>query len=403
MLTMNKSTGSRRAVTILCMVVIGFSFLFSAGCMSKRSVLGTRFFPPPPSAPKIQFLKRISSSRDIVDQSAFEAFVVGGIKVKRFAKPYGVAVHDGVIYICDVQLGTVIVVDPINKKFDWLHDEGPGKLSRPVNMAIDKDGTKFVADYDRQQVLVYDADNKFVRAFGNKEQFKPIGVAVFGEKLYVADTQGHEVEILDKKTGERLDILGEPGLDEGQFYHPTNVSVDHEGNIYVTDTINFRIQKFDADGNFVLGFGKAGDVAGNFSRPKGNAVDRNGYIYVVDSSFENVQIFTPEGKVALFFGGWGDALVPGALWLPAGIHITYDKKLINYFEQIHHKDFLVDYLVLVASQYGPPYINVYAFGKAREGSPLEKGEEEQAYREEKEKTKAEAGIVPQAADIESSD
>ncbi|MEK6776805.1 MAG: hypothetical protein AABY87_08000 [bacterium] len=398
---MKSRIGAMDTVYILCTIVIGLSLLGGGGCMPKRAELGTRFFPPPPNPPKIQFLKRVSSSKDVEKDSKFEAFVVGGVKANRFGKPYGVAVHDGVIYICDAQLGTVIVVDLINKKFDWLHDQGQGKLSRPINMTIDKDGTKFVADYDRQQVLVYDSNNEFVRAFGNKKQFKPIGVAVYGDKLYVADTQDHEVEVLDKKTGERLDILGEPGLDEGQFYHPTNVSVDHEGNLYVTDTINFRIQKFDSDGNFLLGFGEAGDVAGNFSRPKGNAVDRNDFIYVVDSGFENVQVFTPEGEIALFFGGWGDALVPGALWLPAGICITYDEKLLNYFEQIHHKDFLIDYLILVTSQYGPPYINIYAFGKAREGSPLEKGEGEKAYLEGKEKKKPEAGSVPQATDIES--
>lgn len=369
--------------------------------MPKRAELGTRFFPPPPNPPKIQFLKRVSSSKDVEKDSKFEAFVVGGNKAKRFGKPYGVAVHDGVIYICDAQLSTVIVIDLINKKFDWLHDSGRGKLSRPINIAIDQNGTKFVADYDRQQVLVYDASNEFVRAFGNKEEFKPTDVAVYGGKLYVVDTQDHEVEVLDKETGEVLSTIGEPGLEEGQFYHPTNISVDQKGNLYVTDTINFRIQKFDPDGNFLLSFGEAGDVAGNFSRPKGNAVDRNDFIYVVDSGFENVQIFTPEGEIALFFGGWGDALVPGALWLPAGICIAYDEKLLSYFDKIRHKDFNVEYLILVTSQYGPPYVNIYAFGTAMEGSPLAKGEGEKAYHEGKKEKKPDAGHVPQATDIES--
>ena len=381
------------------MVLLGLLAAAAAGCMPKRPELGTRYFPPPPEPPRIQFLKRISSSRDVEPHSEFQAFVVGGVKAKRFGKPYGIAVHDGVIYVCDAQLGTVVTIDLIHKKFDWLHDRGRGNLERPIQIAIDRDGTKYVSDYARHQVLVYDAENKFVRAFGDEKLFKPIGLAIYKDRLYVADTRDHEIEILDKKTGEPLGVIGEPGLEEGQFYHPTNLSVDKDGNLYVTDTINFRIQKFDSDGNFLMAFGEAGDVVGNFSRPKGNAVDPNGFIYVVDSAFENVQIFTPEGEVALFFGGWGDALVPGALWLPAGICITRDAKLMKYFEPVHHKDFLVDYLILVTSQYGPPYINVYAFGKAREGTPLARGEGEKGYRAPEKKDVPAAGKVPPAAGI----
>ncbi len=364
---------SRTIYMTLYIMVIGLSaLLFMSGCAMTGQKLGTRFFPPAPEAPKIQFLKRISSSRDIEKHSAFETFVVGGVSVRRFGKPYGVDVHNGIIYVCDVQFGTVMVIDIANKKFDWLHDQGAGDLIRPINIAFDKNGTKYVADYERHQVVVFDSDNNFKRAFGNKEQFKPTDVAVFEDKLYVADSRDHEIEVLDKKTGETLSIIGDPGQGEGQFYHPTNLTVDKDGNLYVSDTLNCRVQKFDPDGNFLLAIGQCGDAVGTFARPKGVAVDDNGFIYVVDSAFENVQIFTPEGEAALFFGGWGDAMVPGALWLPAGV--TTDKSLLSYFNSLSHDDFILEHLVLVTSQYGPPYINIYGFGNAREGSPLAKGE-----------------------------
>ena len=365
------------------LLVIGSLILtLAGGCSPAGKKLGTRFFPSEPEPPKIQFLKRISSSSDVEKHSAFEAFVVGGVNIKRFGKPYGIEVHDGIIYVCDVQFGTVIVIDLINKKFDWLHDQGAGKLVRPINIAITEDGTKYVADHERQQILVFDKANNFLRTFGNKEQFKPTDVAVFEDRLYVADTRDHEVEVLNKKTGESLNIIGEPGVGEGQFHHPTNLTVDKDGNLYVTDTINCRVQKFDQEGNFLLSVGRCGDVVGSFARPKGVAVDDNGFIYVVDSAFENVQIFSPEAEAALFFGGWGDAMVPGALWLPAGI--TTDKSLLSYFNSLSHKDFKLESLILVTSQYGPPYVNIYGLGNAREGSPLAKGEFK-AYDEDKSK------------------
>jgi len=361
--------------------------LFTTGCATTRKGLGTRFFPPAPEAPKIQFLKRISSSLDVEKSSQFKEFVTGQNIVKRFGKPYGVEVHDGLIYICDVEQGTVIILDMVNKSFDWLHDTGAGDTVRPINIAIDKDGTKYVADYYLQQIFVYDKDNRFKRIFGNKGQFKPTDVALFEDKLFVVDTRDHEVEVLDKKTGELLYIIGEPSQEEGGFFHPTNISIDKQGNLYVTDTINCRVQKFDQEGNFLLAIGQCGDMIGDFARPKGNAISPDGFIYVVDSAFENVQIFSPEGKSALFFGGWGDAMVPGALWLPAGITITTDPVLMEYFSQFKHRDFNLEYLVLVMSQYGPPYLNVYGFGNAREGSRLAKGEVE-LFDEEKNKPKS---------------
>jgi DNA-binding beta-propeller fold protein YncE len=304
------------------------------------------------------------------------AFVGGDIQVMSFGKPYGISVHDGVIYVCDVQLGAVWIIDPVNGFFAPLDDTGRGKLQRPINIAIHEDGTKYVTDYARQQVVVFSNENKYLRAFGNKEQFKPAGVAVFENRVYVSDSRDHEIEILDRKTGELLEIIGEPGAEEGMFHYPTNLARDGQGTLYVTDTINCRIQVFDKDGEFLFSFGECGDSVGQFARPKGVAVSKEGFFYVVDAAFENVQIISPESEIALFFGGFGEANVPGALWLPAGITITYDEKLISFFDTVRHKDFNVEYLVLVVSQYGPAYVNVYAFGEAREGSPLAKGEAE---------------------------
>ncbi len=350
------------------------AILLGTGCAPTRHELGTRFFPEPPDPPKIQFLERISSSSDIEQRSAFQTMVTGNLLPRRFAKPYGLAVHDGKIYVCDAQLHTVFVIDPAKHSFTNFKTFGNGKLIRPLNIAIDQDGTKYVADYKRREIMVYDSRDKFIRSFGGKKDFKPTGVAVFQDRLYVADVQNNEVDVMDKHTGEFLDTIGEPGQDEGQFYRPTNVTVDPKGNIYVTDVINSRVEKFDPEGNYLMTFGKLGDRIGDFARPKGIAVDHKGFLYAVDSAFENVQIFDPEGKPALFFGGFGGPDVPGALWLPAGITITYDPALLSYFAPRIHPDFNARYLVLVISQYGPSYMNIYAFGDAREGSPLAKGE-----------------------------
>ncbi len=367
-------------------VVMGI-LLGSGGCAPVSKGLGTRFFPPAPDPPRIQFLQRISSSMDVEEQSKLQTFVTGEIQARKFGKPYGIAVNEGVIYVCDPFLRTVLVIDPARGTFDYIHDAGRSKLERPMNIAFDREGSLYVADIGRMQVVKFDKRFKFQREFGNKDQFKPTAVAVSGNKLYVADNQDHQIEVLDKETGELLQIIGEPGGEEGQFYHPTNLAVDKEGNLYVTDAFNTRVQKFDPEGQFLAIYGERGDTVGTFARPKGLTAADDGLVFVVDSAFENVQIFTPEGEPALAFGGFGGDKVPGALWLPAGI--TIDKSLLDYYEPRIHKNFQAEYLILVVSQFGPAYVNIYAFGEAKEGTDMATGEYDEPYmagQEEGEKT-----------------
>jgi DNA-binding beta-propeller fold protein YncE len=108
--------------------------------------------------------------------------------------------------------------------------------------------------------------------------------------------------------------------------------------------------------------GSHGDAYGQFARPKGIAVDPDGKIYVVDAAFENVQIFDGNGNLLLFFpeGGAKSAV---SLVLPAGIAI--DSTLTEYFTPLVSPDFQVEYLVLVASQYGDKKLSVFGFGQKR--------------------------------------
>ena len=72
--------------------------------------------------------------------------------------------------------------------------------------------------------------------------------------------------------------------DPGTFSLPECVAVDADGNVYVTDTFNNRIEIFDADGEFISQFGKNGDGPADLERPKGIAIDSDGHIWVVDAA-----------------------------------------------------------------------------------------------------------------------
>ena len=104
------------------------------------------------------------------------------------------------------------------------------------------------------------------------------------------------------------------------------MAVDKEGNVYVTDTLNNRVEIFDADGNFISEFGKAGDGPGHFARPKGIAIDGDGHIWVADEVQSRVQVFDNEGRLLLYLGERG--------WYPGQFQALYGIAADNHNNRI---------------------------------------------------------------------
>ena len=150
------------------------------------------------------------------------------------------------------------------------------------------------------------------------------------------------------------------------FRSPTHLSVNQWGDLFVMDSFNFRVQKFDLEGNHIRNFGYHGDTFGGFARPKGISVDREAHLYAVDIAFENAQIFDEEtGRLLLFFGVFG--LGPGQMYMPGGVFVDYTN--VDYFKKYADKDFRIAYIVYIANALGPNKINVYGFGNWV-GAPL---------------------------------
>jgi sugar lactone lactonase YvrE len=331
-------------------------------------------FPAPPERPRVQFLTWASGADQIEPgRGSFADFILGEEPTirRRINKPYGVAARDGVVYVCDTKGLCVWRLDFKGKRFSVMGDSGPGRLRKPINVAVDSLGYKFVADPYRKQVVVFGPEDGYVTAFSIPEPCYPVDVAVYGNELFVLDNdETCQIVVLDRVTGEVLRTFGGPGRDPGQFNTPGSLCVSEDGYVYVSDTHNYRIQKLTLDGEPVWVKGMPGYMLGQFGRPRGIRVGPDGIVYLVDGATEIVQMFDPEGQVLMRFGGPGT--VPGALVLPSQLAI--DKTSIPYFKQYVHKDFSVEYLLIVANQYGPYLINVYAFGSFPEGYQLSESE-----------------------------
>jgi DNA-binding beta-propeller fold protein YncE len=299
-----------------------------AGC--RHAVPIDIVWPPPPDSPRIRYLRAIRASSDVEGlhkrNLLIDILLGGQQKVFVVKKPYGV-IKDrfGRVLVADTGWGKVLVFDFPKKKFWFLGDDPAGTLSKPACIAEDKDGTLYVSDIVLHRVYVYDKDGKFERALAKKGRFaQPVGVAVdpVRHHVYVVDMRKHQFSIFDTN-GREIKTIGKRGGGKAEFNYPSNVAVAPNGDVYVVDTFNFRVQRFDSDGNFLnMWGGRPGDLPGMFMRPKGVAVDPDGDVYVVDSAFHNVQVFTPKGRLLLFFGSIGTAL--GHFYLPAGIFITPD-------------------------------------------------------------------------------
>ena len=98
---------------------------------------------------------------------------------------------------------------------------------------------------------------------------------------------------------------GSPGARDGQFSVIEGVAVDGSGSVYVTDSENQRVQKFDSTGNLLAKWGSSGTLNGRFNGPAGIAVDGSGHVYVADSGNHRIQKFDDRGTFLAKWGSFG--------------------------------------------------------------------------------------------------
>jgi len=329
----------------------------------------TLFYPPLPDAPRIQYLTSFSVAADVEEKEEKKGgwlsdFVLGEEDPEDNEgpnKPYGVSLDKGRIHVVDTRGAGYAIFDLAEKNYSFREGSGPAYMPKPINIEIDDEGTKYVADTGRNQVLVFDSNDELLRTFGERGQFRPTDMLVDGQNLYVVDIQGHRIVVLDKNSGAELDSFGTPGSGDENLFQPTNIAMGPNKHLYVSDTGNFRVQEFTLGGEFVKSYGAGvGTAPGNFARPKGVAVDRMGRVYVVDAAYERVQVFDDQGKLLMYFGEPAATHLSG-LDLPTDIDIDYAS--VPYFQQYANPEFELEFIIAVANQFGYSKVNVFGFGR----------------------------------------
>lgn len=332
-------------------------------------------YPSPPDTARFQFLTVINSSQDIVrKKSAFANFVVGADKPMGISNPYGINLFNGKLYICDMDLPGLEIIDLEKLTFEYFVPSGLGKLLMPINCFVDEEGKLYVTDTKRQEVLIFDENLKFVDSFGKGENSKPVDVFVTEDKIWVANLKS-KIQIFSKDSSHKLLGVIPENLErtnEGFLHQPTNIWVTEDA-VYASDFGAFKVKIYNHEGEYLRSIGGYGKNFGQFLRPKGVALDRDENMYVVDAAFENVQIFNKKDQLLMFFGGHHDGQHGGGMVLPAKVIVDYDHT--KYFEKYVDKRFKLKYLIVVSNNYGPAKINVYGRIEPRGVKQKPKGEE----------------------------
>ncbi len=263
------------------------------------------------------------------------AMVIGkeGSEDGEFSSPTGIALDkDGNIYVADTDNHSIQKFDKSGKflaRWGGEPSSQEGQFYYPRGLAVGPEGVLYVADSGNNRVQKFDLEGNVQKAWGKfgfawrgAEMGKfdvPWGVATDGDgNVYVSDTSNARIQKF-QSDGQPLLKWGRDGSFDGAFFFPRGVAVDFVGNIYVADESNNRIQKFDARGSFLTKWGREGSGPGQFKAPWGVACDALGNVYVVDSGNHRIQKFDGNGTFLCAFGNRGRA--EGQLNFPYGIAV----------------------------------------------------------------------------------
>ncbi len=319
----------------------------SMGCATKKEALrfdispisserGSLVWPPVPEVPRFAYVgeitgdpnfSRVEGSGSSIGVKIFEA-IVGLGREKRnptvLQRPQGGVVDEaGRIYITDVSRQAVFFFDILEGELSVWDLARPGeRFKAPIGVALGADEEILVTDSELGVVVRLGPDGVPRGTFGEDVLTRPTGIARDAKRgrIYVADTRDNDIKVFDDHGG-LVDVFGRVEDEKVAFNSPTYLAVA-DGQIYVTDTLNARVQVLDGDGNFLYSVGERGLYVGNFSRPKGVGVDSEGHIYVVESYYDHLLVFDGEGRFLLPIGGTGRE--PGEFYLPAGVWTDED-------------------------------------------------------------------------------
>ena len=286
------------------------------------------YTPPAKNKKKQGWMDRVAGTKQVDDEQRLKTFPF------QLLGPYGIAIDSkGLVYVADQKVGAVFIFNTETRDTQLIRNGYEAHFGLINGLAIDDSDRLFVSDGKMRRVLIFNTKHE-VEGQITEGLVDPVGLAIDTENrfLYVVDTHEDQVIVYDADTLKLLRRIGTGGKNHflttpGDFGAPSNVALDKDGNVYVTDTMNNRVEIFDAEGHFISLFGQHGDGPGYFARPKGIAVDGDGHVWVADEYQDRVQVFNREGQLLTWVGGHGH--YPGQFEALVGVAIDKQNRVFT--------------------------------------------------------------------------
>ncbi len=267
-----------------------------------------------------------------------------GTGVGQMIEPVGIAINksSGYVYISDQANNRVEEFNPSGgfvsvwgfgvsngeEKFQvckvscraGVSGSGSGQFNRPGGVTIDSAGNVWVVDESNHRLEEFSSAGSFTAAVGwgvkdgkaeaevctttcqagisgsgNGQLNKPAYIAASDGNIYVTDYNNNRVERFST-AGAYVAQFGTVGSGNGQFKGPAGITADAFGDLFIVDDENDRVEELTRIGTYVTSFGTKGTGNGQLNEPEGIAVDSTGTLHVVDSLNNRIETFTPPSR-----------------------------------------------------------------------------------------------------------
>ena len=179
----------------------------------------------------------------------------------------------------------------------WQQDSSrdPELFNSPTSMAIDSDGTVFVADRGNGEIERLSPQGAMLSTFGkNLLTAQDLALDLQTSRLYVTDGAAHRVQVFST-AGESLQLIGSFGTEGAGLNFPRGLAISGERELHVVDAGNARIQVFGLDGTFRRSYGGPLEAAGGLRAPRDIVFDSGGQALVSDAMSARLALYDSRG------------------------------------------------------------------------------------------------------------
>lgn len=258
--------------------------------------------------------------------------------------------ENGDLFISDTGNNRLVIYSEMGLSATYLKSignsrSGNSQYAGPYDVESDGNGNIFVSDSFNHRILKYNKNGDLISKWGSMFGIGgPLGYGIYPgqffvprqiaidkyNNVYIADSVNHRIQKFNN-SGVFLGTIGGVGTLFGYFQFPSGIAIDSRGNIFVADSENHRIQKFNSYFIFQKSWGNKGTGNGQFFQPMQLAIDSKDNVYVVDRINNRIQKFDNNGKFLTKWGtnngsghldpleNWGED--SGDIFLPTGISI----------------------------------------------------------------------------------